>query len=762
MRKNIFKVILLSICFFSFAVYANDAKISRRIDILSENISAQEELLSRMEGKYLSSRMNLKSESGSAEAIMKRAEFFFEKDDYTTAESIYYSVFNSLRYDKNELWEEATFKLAESLFLNKNYISAVRYYEMLLSSKPETRFKIDALKRLITSVYHLGQYSKAKTYYSEFRVVGYDISQDKDLIYFLGKSLFFDGQYEQAEEIFNTIGSDTKYYPQTKYFIGAVKIETSRYEKALKDFKDILSLDVNNRVYKDIQQIRELAILAAARIYFEKEEYHKAVDYYLKLDYKSENFVRAYYELCWAYIRREEYERAIDALRMIKYISPNEIISPRAVLLEGTLLIKMEKYGDAMILFESVVNSYSETSRRLENIRKQKLIRSMNSIDDTGSLDSFPVMVRSVLRDNPKFKTASLLKGKLSSLDRDIEQTEKLQKKVRSIIKNKNTASIFPPLKRGSETALVILNKTAVFRNRLLKIQQDMTYDELSGVDKKKYDVLENEKELLLNKINGLPGSSEEIEERKQKYVSAVLDMEKEAHLLSIEVKGLMEGLKSIENYYEREFSNAEDRDEFMSRFNDERDRIKELISLLESSREELMDEKNELRLKGTLLDSISIIRERYEKIIEEQKKLLSNKKTDYSKKMSDKLQKQNSRIDLLQKNTQKFRENLNEIVRDEVSNIKKIYTNEERKIEEYKSELVVLRSKISEMMNLAMYSNINNVKNTFSDIVLQADLGIIDVAWQRKEDATKEILNLRMKRSREIKRIRQTLENIQ
>ncbi len=762
MRKNIFKAILLSICFFSFAVYANDAEISRRIDILSENISAQEELLSRMEGKYLSSRMNLKSESGSAEAIMKRAEFFFEKDDYTTAESIYYSVFNSLRYNKNELWEEATFKLAESLFLNKNYISAVRYYEMLLSSKPETRFKIDALKRLITSVYHLGQYSKAKTYYSEFRVVGYDISQDKDLIYFLGKSLFFDGQYEQAEEIFNTIGSDTKYYPQTKYFIGAVKIETSRYEKALKDFKEILSLDVNNRVYKDIQQIRELAILAVARIYFEKEEYHKAVDYYLKLDYKSENFVRAYYELCWAYIRREEYERAIDALRMIKYISPNEIISPRAVLLEGTLLIKMEKYGDAMILFESVVNSYSETSRRLENIRKQKLIRSMNSIDDTGSLDSFPVMVRSVLRDNPKFKTASLLKGKLSSLDRDIEQTEKLQKKVRSIIKNKNTASIFPPLKRGSETALVILNKTAAFRNRLLKIQQDMTYDELSGVDKEKYDVLENEKELLLNKINGLPGSSEEIEERKQKYVSAVLDMEKEAHLLSIEVKGLMEGLKSIESYYEREFSNAEDRDEFMSRFNDERDRIEELISLLESSREELMDEKNELRLKGTLLDSISIIRERYEKIIEEQKKLLSNKKTDYSKKMSDKLQKQNSRIDLLQKNTQKFRENLNEIVRDEVSNIKKIYTNEERKIEEYKSELVVLRSKISEMMNLAMYSNINNVKDTFSDIVLQADLGIIDVAWQRKENATKEILNLRMKRSREIKRIRQTLENIQ
>ena len=57
------------------------------------------------------------------------------------------------------------------------------------------------------------------------------------------------------------------------------------------------------------------------------------------------------------------------------------------------------------------------------------------------------------------------------------------------------------------------------------------------------------------------------------------------------------------------------------------------------------------------------------------------------------------------------------------------------------------------------MYSNINRVKSSFSDLILQADLGIIDVAWDKKEEATSEKLKLRTQKAQEIRQLYLNLE---
>lgn len=301
---------------------------------------------------------------------LKKGRYFFDKRDYSVAGGIYYSIFAN-RSERDFVWEEALFMLAESLYQGRNYISASRYYEMLLAARPNTRFQVDSLKRLIASAYHLGEYSRAKNYYAEFIGIGYDISNDKELIYYLGKALFFDRQMDEAYDIFQTLGEKSRYYLQSLYFMSVIRIEGGDFDGAENLLKKIISTP-EKPDYFQFSKIRDLSRLALARIYFERNDFIQATDYYLRLSRKSDYFLEGYFELCWTYIKRGEDGKALDTLRLLKLIAPDSTFAPRVDLLEGNLLIKMKRYGEAMVAFDGTVKKYGEVMEQISNLSDRR------------------------------------------------------------------------------------------------------------------------------------------------------------------------------------------------------------------------------------------------------------------------------------------------------------------------------------------------------------------------------------------------------
>ena len=102
----------------------------------------------------------------------------------------------------------------------------------------------------------------------------------------------------------------------------------------------------------------------------------------------------------------------------------------------------------------------------------------------------------------------------------------------------------------------------------------------------------------------------------------------------------------------------------------------------------------------------------------------------------------------------------LNNAVKGIIQEIRLAYENERNKINEYQSDLLSIKREVTEMASLAMYSNINKVRTTFSDLVLKADLGIIDVAWEKKQEKTNAILKLRTQRAKEIRALYMNMED--
>lgn len=737
------------LCFLRLDAADQTDSFSSKIDYLKKTLSDIKDESSAIEVKYLSPLTINQEYVEPITNRMKKADFYYQKGDYISSGSLFYSIVIS-REERDKIWEESVFKLSESLFRNRNYISAVRYYEMLLTDISNTKYKTECLKRLIAASYHLGEYYVAKKYYAQFLEIGYDISQDQELIYYLGKSLFFDNQIEESKNVFLTQKKESIFFPQSLYFLGTIYYKNGDSVKALEYFEKVAGISENDKYYK-FQRVYELSILAAARISFEQNDLSKSVKYYVLLDKKSEHFPEAYYELCWTYIKKEEYARAVDALRLIKYIAPDSIVSPRAEILEGSLLIKLKKYGEAMVIFDSVVKKYSSIKDELQSIDSKSFSDSYRTSRESFVLSPYSPVVRSLLKDNKKFTNAMRLGDDVSELEDEIKRVEQLEKKIGSIVDNQNAAALFPPLKDGSNSALMLQNRLSAIRSELNELRKETAWKGLSESDREKYTFLENEKKKLTDLIESSPVNSEQIEKKTTDYAKMIINLEESLHLITIQTNSLYEQLEATGIYYLREKKSAPSNDKISERIEIEKNEIKKVIDSLQAYKKEIEQEKNRLILGGDLISRVILARNSLNVIVRKQNDILAASNT-VTEERSAEIEALLEDIQDVDNDIGGFYAKLNDVVKGIISKIRVSYEQEKNNLNEYKSELMEVKREINEIAALAMFSNISKVKSSFAELVLQADLGIIDVAWEKKEENTADLLKFKTQKALEIR----------
>jgi hypothetical protein len=134
-RKNIMKKTILFVyivlVFLKVSVaQPNETSVSidQKLDSIAKELEEIESECAGAKAKYLNPLMLNRDYKEPVLNKMKKADFYFDKEDYISSGSIYYSIVIS-QESKDQIWEDAVYKLAESLFRNRNYISSARYFE---------------------------------------------------------------------------------------------------------------------------------------------------------------------------------------------------------------------------------------------------------------------------------------------------------------------------------------------------------------------------------------------------------------------------------------------------------------------------------------------------------------------------------------------------------------------------------------------------------------------------------------------------------
>ncbi len=678
---------------------------------------------------------------------MKKGDFFFEKGDYATAAGIFYSVTESVS-DSDAVKPEASYKLGESLFMQKNYVSAARYYEAVLSSG-DSRLRINALKRLIFMSYSLGEYAAAEKYYDQFVKDGNDASEDPELLYYAAKSFFFDGKADEAVKLFSSMKKEAAFYPQARYFLGVMALRDKKLDDARACYEEIIALP-ENAGYHSYANIRELAELAVARIAFELGDQETASAHYVPVAFDSRSFPQAYYELSWTFIKRDQFEDAVDTLRLVQNAVPYSQIATQAQILEGTLLVKMGRYGEALVLFNSIVSRYSKYQDELFSIDGKAFLASGKAGKVSDFLLPYSPAVRTVLEDSRKFSETLVLNDTIIELEEELKRIDELEKKIVAISNNKNAASLFPPLKAAVKSVMSLRNRVAVIKNSLVMGKAD---GNLSDDRRDEFEKLDSEKRTLLDVTDTYSVAPERIRERAEEYGDKVVKLDEKMHIVSMELDNLSERLDLLIASYSEERNVAKENEkEVFDRIGQERERFNGLTAESESCQLEIDDEKNGLVFGGTLIEAENAIRDSFNGIVARQYSMVGG--SDIAS-----LIREADRIDA---KLADFMDRLNDAMKGIIAGVSASYEQERRTVDGYRSELLRAKREVEEMAVLALYSNMNTARNIFADLVLQGDLGIIDVVWEKKEDASSEIMRLKTQKAKELQQLHFNLDGEQ
>ena len=90
-------------------------------------------------------------------------------------------------------------------------------------------------------------------------------------------------------------------------------------------------------------------------------------------------------------------------------------------------------------------------------------------------------------------------------------------------------------------------------------------------------------------------------------------------------------------------------------------------------------------------------------------------------------------------------------VLRERTDEMRAIVEEESGKIEGYRLSLAQLETETEEVVGAITYAGFMNVRSRFYDLVLRADVGRIDVAWQRREEHRSRVDMLTRERNREI-----------
>ena len=747
-------VLFLSLLFF-IALSATDSagEIAGRADStdsIRRNLREIEAICNHNMKKYIP--YTVESSAGSWADKMEKGNFYFEKGDYVTAADLFFLVVE-LHPENDGDRLEALSKLAESLFRQKNYVSAAKYCEMVVSATENREYRAQCLKRIVESNYYLGNYAAAKEYYDKFSKSAGE--PDSELLYYVGKSLFYDKRFSDSVTVFYAVKKDTEFYPQARYFLGMLSIKEHEYDDALSFYEEVATLDDNGKYHK-FDEIRELSALAAARVAFETGNLDKASYYYGKTNQRSESFAKAHYELGWAYIRQGDLEKALSSLRLIKILAPHAAVVPEAEALEGSLLVQTKQYGEAMVLFDSMVKKYGRMQDELFFVDGKIFMLNGKPRHVSDFLLPYSPLLQSLLKDNKKYVNAVELNENLIRLEEELEQISSRENKLTAMIGNKNIAAVYPPLKMTARKTLFLRDRIAAIKNNLVMMRKSAAEDAMSDYELSRFDELESKKRGLLDISETRVIDPKRIRERAEEYSARVGRDEEEIHNISAELASMSKDLEAVIAFYTKEHRVTEKYEkEFIEMVISERENLRDMAIESDSCRDELESEKNSLTFGGGIEAREIEIRDALNSIADRQYVLVKGD-------MLSEIHRLMGEADRIDRKLAGFYAALNDAIAGLVNTVRVSYEKEKSDIDGYRSEIAAIRREVEELSVLAMYSDVNAVKTSVSAYMLQGDMGIADIVWEKKEDDTSEILRLKTLKAKEIQQLYLNLDGEQ
>jgi TolA-binding protein len=727
---------------------------------------------------------------GEFERRFSEAEIHFLLENYAAAIVFLYDIVDSPRFQDFDRYDEALYYLAESLYQQESYLPARGFFLELVRRRTSPR-QDDAVVRLIEISGRTGDHAGIDEHLHRYLASGRPVRPE--IHYVWGKLLFSrrdledEARWRGAREAFAKVPLDGPNGLAARYFLGVTHVQEARkgfeaarqahranpqaLEAAEADFHAVLAraedafLDVVATPAPDRrrQAIQEQAWLGLGRVYYEMGRPNEAIDAYQRIHRHSPQYYQSLYEVSWAFVRRGDYENARRAAEILLTGAEESILAPDVRLLLGHLHARAQRYERAIDTYDEVIVEYSPVR---------------DDIDALLSLHDDPIRYFEELigGEAGRFDVEALLPPaavKWASTQQDVERglaiVDTLEDGKTGIAEGRQiaerilasldagTLEPFPALAEGHQRTTETHTGLLRLQSRLAAVEHALLEGRIPPSLAEAYDRARSARARAEARFRTLPATPEELEARRERWLATVDRVHRDAFRARMASQSLNAQIVAMRVLL------RDRRDEIVAEVDELEAFLRELeaekaaVDRLEAEANALMralDRLGDAVRADTAVAGARQVAEAYQRALADEQAVSGRVRaaigaTDAELARVDRVRgavrgdvaSLGDLLDDIERQARMRRQALRDQVLTEV-----------RRLDAYEAEVALVGPDTQNLVGRIALDSVRAVRRQFYDLVLRADVGIIDVAWAQKSDRSREIQQLVEEQERQLR----------
>ena len=705
---------------------------------------------------------------GAAEARQRYedAVYAYLIGEYESAAITFFALVESEALITEDLDRDSEWYLAEGLFEMGNYATAVDAYGHIVETGAGHPFFVDAVRRQL-EVYGLTQDTENfQDLYRRYILSGL-VSPTDQIKYTVAKSFYRQGpkSYARAKGLFSELSPESLYYSRARYFMGTVLAAEGDLEAAVIEFEQAANVEPASSTTREVQQ---LAWLALGRLSYELGDYFAATGHYQKIDGSSDHYADQLYELVWTYIKQENWIEAITAIEIFLIAFPEHHYTMQLQITQGHLHMKDNAFEKALVSYETVVDAYSPVQDQLTDLELQRdsaaqvfaRVIQGEAFDDSINLPPFAV---EMLVEGPHMSRAVTVNQELSRQRGDVDYTQELMLEVQEALTGAGES--IGTFSRGRNNLDLVRERTLGLRSEVLSVEIDYLLENAPERFRPEIRTIQDRFLLLTTASEDVQGTETAVVDAYQTY----LDQVREVQSMAFQIQQLTVELKAEAAAIRRQMRQKNLSPEDTSHVTNLLAEVDNELASASDRLERLQSETTRRQVMRTApkgsTDAASSQRDLIARDYEELHRQLTTywQRTEASDRapLHSHTKTIWTRVSTVDGLATDVRVSLDETEGEELAELRQMLLVEQGRVVDINRVLEGTTDDAGELAALITQEEFGRLKGEFSDTIMRADVGIVDVYWIRKSEISDEARRLRQERADQEAELRQRFEVI-
>ncbi len=288
--------------------------------------------------------------TGSSPAEIEQAIEWHKAKKYLSASKAFYDLLE--RNDFPAQQTKIQYHLAKSLYELEMYHSAQYYFMQVVRKGPKNPYFKYALPKLVNIAEYTGNDSELLRIVHKIPPESFPGPAKNHLYYLMGRKLYEKQELTESANYFKQISSKSELYMRAKYFEGVINNERGKLKSAVMSFREVMTAEPpvatgDARRSKELEDLKDLALINVARIYYGLERFDNANNYYAQVDRDSTYWPESLFERAWTNFFIQDLNHTLGLLLTVEspYFNTTEYI-PEVTVLRALTFFQLCEYDE--------------------------------------------------------------------------------------------------------------------------------------------------------------------------------------------------------------------------------------------------------------------------------------------------------------------------------------------------------------------------------------------------------------------------------